>query len=50
MTNEIYERRLSGPVRFSLAAELGQELDGAWWPHNASVVDRHGDGTVLSRV
>jgi hypothetical protein len=37
MTNEIYERRLSGPVRFSLAAELGQELDGAWWPHNASI-------------
>lgn len=30
-------RRLASPVRVALAAELGGELDGAWWPHTASV-------------
>jgi Family of unknown function (DUF5994) len=30
-------RRLASPVRVSLAAELGGDLDGAWWPHVASV-------------
>ena len=30
-------RRLSSPVRFTLASELGDGLDGAWWPHTASI-------------
>jgi hypothetical protein len=30
-------RRLARPVRFSLASELGADIDGAWWPHTASV-------------
>jgi len=37
MIDEMYERRLSSPVRFSLAAELGHGLDGAWWPHKSSI-------------
>jgi hypothetical protein len=37
MTSEICGRRLSSPVRFTLAAELGGSLDGAWWPHTASI-------------
>jgi Family of unknown function (DUF5994) len=28
---------LSSPVRFTLASELGDGLDGAWWPHTASI-------------
>jgi hypothetical protein len=31
-------RRLASPVRLALAIELGTSLDGAWWPHTASVV------------
>jgi hypothetical protein len=30
-------RRLASPVRVSLAQDLGGDLDGAWWPHTASV-------------
>jgi Family of unknown function (DUF5994) len=30
-------RRLASPVRLTLAIELGEGLDGAWWPHTASV-------------
>jgi Family of unknown function (DUF5994) len=30
-------RRLARPVRLALAIELGQGLDGAWWPRTASV-------------
>jgi hypothetical protein len=37
MTSEIYGRRLSSPVRFTLADEQGSGLDGAWWPHTASI-------------
>jgi uncharacterized protein DUF5994 len=37
MTNELTGRRLSSPVRFTLASELGNGLDGAWWPHTASI-------------
>jgi hypothetical protein len=37
MTSEPAGRRLSTPVRFSLASELGDGLDGAWWPHTASI-------------
>jgi Family of unknown function (DUF5994) len=28
------ERRLPSPVRLTLAAELGGEIDGAWWPRS----------------
>jgi Family of unknown function (DUF5994) len=31
------ERRLAGPVRLTLAAELGRDIDGAWWPHTARI-------------
>src|SRR6476646_11397454 len=37
MTNQTYGRRLSGPVRFTLASNLGSGLDGAWWPRTASI-------------
>lgn len=30
-------RRASRPIRVMLAGELGGEIDGAWWPHTASV-------------
>jgi Family of unknown function (DUF5994) len=37
MNREVCGRRLASPVRLSLAIELGEGLDGAWWPHTASV-------------
>ncbi len=37
MTREITGRRFSSPVRFTLASLLGDGLDGAWWPHSASI-------------
>lgn len=37
MTSELYGRRSSSPVRFSLASKLGDGLDGAWWPHSVSI-------------
>jgi uncharacterized protein DUF5994 len=37
MSNAVRGRRLASPVRVTLAFELGGELDGAWWPHTASV-------------
>ncbi|MGE0219474.1 DUF5994 family protein [Mycolicibacterium sp.] len=30
-------RRVSRPVRVTLCKELGGDIDGAWWPHTASV-------------
>ncbi|KHO24745.1 DUF5994 family protein [Mycolicibacterium setense] len=30
-------RRLASPVRLTLARQLGADIDGAWWPHTASV-------------
>ncbi len=30
-------RRVASPIRLSLASVLGADLDGAWWPHTASV-------------
>lgn len=30
-------RRMASPVRLAVAVELDGELDGAWWPHTASV-------------
>ena len=37
MRSDLDERRLSSPVRFTLASELGVGIDGAWWPHTASI-------------
>ena len=37
MTSELTGRRTSIPVRFTLASELGDGLDGAWWPHTVSM-------------
>lgn len=30
-------RRLARPVRLSLKSHRGDDIDGAWWPHTASV-------------
>lgn len=30
-------RRTASPVRLSLTASLGGDIDGAWWPHTASI-------------
>ncbi|WP_081288470.1 DUF5994 family protein [Mycobacterium asiaticum] len=30
-------RRLASPVRLTLAHVLGSAIDGAWWPHTASI-------------
>lgn len=30
-------RRLARPVRLALARQLGADIDGAWWPHTASL-------------
>jgi hypothetical protein len=30
-------RRLASPIRLTLAAQLGGDLDGAWWPRSAYV-------------
>lgn len=35
--NALDRRRLASPIRLSLASVLGNDLDGAWWPHTASV-------------
>jgi hypothetical protein len=37
MRSALDERRLSSPVRFTLSSELGVGIDGAWWPHTASI-------------
>src|SRR5450631_314590 len=37
MNGAVHGRRLASPVRLALATELGAPLDGAWWPHTASV-------------
>jgi hypothetical protein len=37
MRSDLDERRLSSPVRFTLSSELGVGIDGAWWPHSASI-------------
>ena len=31
------QRRSASPIRLTLASVLGNDLDGAWWPHTASV-------------
>lgn len=37
MTDDLQGRRLSSPVRYTLASCLGDGIDGAWWPHTASI-------------
>ncbi|MGX9789685.1 DUF5994 family protein [Mycobacterium sp. MMS18-G62] len=37
MRSEFDERRLSSPVRFTLASSLADGLNGAWWPHTSSI-------------
>jgi Family of unknown function (DUF5994) len=37
VTSAVHVRRLASPVRVTLAFELGGDLDGAWWPHTASL-------------
>ncbi len=37
MNRALCDRRLASPVRVTLANELGEGLDGAWWPRTASV-------------
>jgi hypothetical protein len=37
MNGAVHGRRLASPVRLAMAIELGAPLDGAWWPHTASV-------------
>jgi hypothetical protein len=45
-------RRLASPVRLTLAIELGNGLDGGWWPHTASVARELPDliGALSSRL
>jgi Family of unknown function (DUF5994) len=49
MSNELYAQRLSSPVRFSLASNLGNCLDGAWWPHTVSIARELSDLTDTLR-
>lgn len=37
MNRAVRGRRLASPVRLALAEVLGSPLDGAWWPHTASI-------------
>ena len=37
MNRALRGRRLASPVRLTLGVKLGEYLDGAWWPHTASV-------------
>jgi Family of unknown function (DUF5994) len=37
MNGAIHGRRLARPVRLTLASQLGDDVDGAWWPHTASI-------------
>ncbi|RDH76849.1 hypothetical protein DVS77_18580 [Mycolicibacterium moriokaense] len=30
-------KRLDTPIRVTLASELGDTLDGAWWPHSSTI-------------
>src|SRR4051812_15117963 len=39
MNRTVIARRLATPVRLALAAEFGDELDGAWWPRSSSVAN-----------
>jgi hypothetical protein len=37
MNGAVRGRRLASPVRVALAIELGEPLDGAWWPRTSSL-------------
>ncbi|WP_277396038.1 DUF5994 family protein [Mycobacterium camsae] len=37
MNRTQHGRRLASPVRLTLAVQLGGPVDGAWWPHSASI-------------
>lgn len=39
MNRAVRTRRLASPVRVVLARDLAGPLDGAWWPHTASIAD-----------
>ena len=45
-------RRLASPVRVTLASKVGDDLDGAWWPHTASVAQELPElaGALFSRL
>ncbi|MGH3576590.1 MAG: DUF5994 family protein, partial [Mycobacterium sp.] len=32
MTHPLWSWRRANPIRISVARELGQDIDGAWWP------------------
>jgi hypothetical protein len=37
MSRALTQRRLGIPTRLTLASQLGEPVDGAWWPYSASV-------------
>ena len=45
-------RRLASPVRLTLSSKVGDDLDGAWWPHTASVAQELPEltGALFSRL
>ena len=45
MSYQIYGRRVTSPVRFTLTSTLGSGLDGAWWPHTLSIARELSDLT-----
>lgn len=50
MSYQIYGRRVTSPVRFTLTSTLGSGLDGAWWPHTASIARELSDLTGALRA
>ena len=49
MSYQIYGRRVTSPVRFTLTSTLGSGLDGAWWPHTLSIARELSDLTGALR-
>ncbi len=39
MTRPDVGRRRANPVRLTVARELGQDIDGAWWPRTPRIAD-----------
>jgi hypothetical protein len=35
--SDVSQRRSASSIRLTLASVLGDDLDGAWWPHSASI-------------
>lgn len=52
MNAAVRGRRLASPVRLTLASEVGGDLDGAWWPHTASIAQELPEltGALFSRL